>query len=585
MEVGKKFFIWVFVCISFLSLVSMASAAVDKILCVPWQGNAALPHTAISNEAVNLYAVIYGDEFGGTFAFTWDFKDGTTPASGNITIPPNGIYNLQVTHTFAGVINAPFDTELTIGGITDVYKIILAPANNDSRVNIAIDKALWYLHRQMVRTNVGSPSVRGGYWNDAGNYYVGRTGACVWAFEVQGHLLNLEADPLNPVEDPYVEDVQRGINYLLTRLYYQSMNPQSCGHPEAGQTSPNGYGLVCYYSGGHTNYENGLAIGAIAGCGTPNATAATGNNTYVLGRPYKAIVQDMVDWYAWSQIEGSAFPPSGARGGWYYTAGNNWAPGGYYGDNSASQWAYIGLDAAEANFGCTVPVWVKQQLAGYLHCQISYEGRGFVSYRAGGGDFYTGNVCLTGGALVGMALVGETIYNSACGAGAYAADLNRAELFLGNNWHGTGSRWTENWYGHRAYYTMYAVMKGLRLQGITSLPGSPGTADWYADYVSVMTQAGEQYSDGHFRGTGWMDGYIREDMGTAFGILILTPSIFSPPPVACFDAEPNPGYLDIPISFDPSCSYHSDAGKNIILYEWDWDDDGIYDSSTATPDT
>jgi hypothetical protein len=93
----------------------------------------------------------------------------------------------------------------------------------------------------------------------------------------------------------------------------------------------------------------------------------------------------------------------------------------------------------------------------------------------------------------------------------------------------------------------------------------------------------DQYADGHFRGVGWMDGYIREDLGTAFAVLILTPSVFSPPPVACFSANPNPGYLDVPITFDPSCSYHSDGTKNLVLYEWDWDNDGTYDVSTLTP--
>jgi hypothetical protein len=93
----------------------------------------------------------------------------------------------------------------------------------------------------------------------------------------------------------------------------------------------------------------------------------------------------------------------------------------------------------------------------------------------------------------------------------------------------------------------------------------------------------DQKSDGHWRGTGWMDGYIFDDMGTAFGILILTPSVFTPPPVACFTAEPNPGYLDIPLTFDPSCSYHSDGGKSLVLYEWDWDNDGVYDESYPAP--
>ncbi len=569
-------------CSGVLMLASGAPAAVDRVVCVPWQGDPNSPHTAISGQSVNLYAVIYGDGSGGTVSYSWDFKDGQPPAPATISVPANGIYSLKVANTFNGAINTPFITELTVEGQTDAYKVILAPDNNESKANIAIDKALWYLHTQMVRTNVGSPSVPGGYWNDSG-YYVGRTGACVWAFEVQGHLLNVEAAPLYPTEDPYVEDVQRGINYLLSRMYADGMTAQTHGHPEDydgnGTGDGNGFGLKCYYSSGHTNYETAVAMGAISGCGTPNATADTGNSTYVLNRTYADIVQDMADWYAWSQIDGSSFPRSGSRGGWYYTAANNAAWGANYGDNSACQWAYIGLDSAEANFGCTIPEWVKEQLAGYLHYQTSYSNRGWVSYRS---NDNTNNVCLTGGSLVGMVLVGESIYDSFLGAGTYATDLDRVKTFLGNKWHGTSDRWEENWYGHRAYYTMYAVMKGLRLQGITSLPGSPGTSDWYADYVGVMIP--DQHSDGHWRGTGWMDGYIREDMGTAFGVLILTPSVFSPPPVACFEAEPNPGYLDIVVTFDPSCSYHSDYSKNLVLYEWDWDDDGTYDQSSPTPD-
>jgi hypothetical protein len=582
------FFIFALACVCLLVMAPMASAAVKKVICVPWQGGY---HTAISGQPVNLYAVIYGDSTGGTVSYSWDFKDGSAPATGSIPVPANGIYNLQVTHTFTEALGAPFETELTIEGKSDAYNIMIGPDNNDSKVNIAIDRGLWYLHKEMIRANVGLPSVPGGYWDDGGAggvFYVGRTGACVWAFEVQGHLLNVEADPLNPTEDPYVEDVQRGINYLLSRMFNQSMNAQTYGHPEDydgnGTGDGNGYGLVCYYSGGHTNYEQGLAMGAIAGCGTPDATADTAYSAayhpYVLNRTYKDIVQDMVDWYAWSQIDSTNFPLSGARGGWYYTAAdnNNWSAD--YGDNSACQWAYIGLEAAKVNFGSTIPTWVKQQLAGYLHSQLGYSNRGWLSYRAN----YTTypNVCLTGGALVGMALVGETIYDNFNGPGSYATDLSNVQTFMGNNWRGTEWRWTENWYGHRAYYTMYAVMKGFRLQGIESLPGSPGTSNWYGDYVSVMLP--DQKSDGHWRGTGWIDGYIVDDMGTAFGILILTPSPLTPGPDACFDAEPNPGYLDIPIFFDASCSKHYDSKKIIVRYEWDWNNDGTYDTIIETPD-
>jgi hypothetical protein len=564
-----------------LATATLASAAVDRILCVPWQGDPNAPHTAISDKTVQLNAVLYGDATGGNVTYTWDFQDGSAPATATITIPANGIYNLQVSHTYASAaLNSTYTTELTADGKTDTYKIIIGPDGNDSKTNIAIDKALWYLHKEMVRTTAGSPVVPAGYWNDYGSggyFLVGRSGAPIWAFEVQGHLLSLEANPLAPAESPYVEDVQRGINYILSRTYGQTLTNQTYGNPDS---NGNGYGLVSYYDSGHTNYELGLAMGAISGSGTPNATATTGQATYVFGRTYRDIVQDMVDWYSWSQLEGAAFPTSGARGGWYYTA--NAGTSATYGDNSACQWAYIGLEAAQSNFGIATPAWVKTQLAGYLHSQLAYNNQGWVGYRA---NYVTNSgyasVVLTSGALVGMKLVGETAYDLQNGAGAYATDLSNAKKYLGNNWQGQSYQYTENWYGHRAYYTMYAAMKGLRLHGLDTLPGTPGTTDWYNDYVGVMIPT--QYADGHWLGSGWMDGYIQSDMATAFGVLILTPSVFSPPPVACFNAQPNPGYLDVPISFNPACSYHSDSTKSIALYEWDFNNDGIYDASSTTP--
>jgi len=579
-KIRGVYLILILAVVSIFAFSTIAWAGVSKVLCVPWQGNPNLPHTAINGESVGLYAVIYGDATGGSYSYTWDFMDGTPVETATITVPAGGIYNLSTTHAFSGNANETFNTKLTINGKMDTYPIVIGLANDTSRVNIAIDKGLWWLHTQMHRSNGGDPDVPTGYWDSPG-YLVGATGASVWAFEVQGHLLSVEADPLNPIEDPYVEDVQRGINFLLTRMYNQPMNGQGWGNPDY---DGNGQGLLCYWDGGHTNYEQGLAMGAIAGSGRPDATAATSPGGsykgWVYNRTYKAIVQDMADWYAWSQIDDYNFPPTGPRGGFYYTQWDsgkgNWDA--QYGDNSASQWAYIGMEAAQS-IGCTIQPWVKAELAGYLHGQIAWNSRGFVSYRSNDG---TPNVCLTGGALVGMAVVGKTAYDAQNGAGAYDADLALIQNFMGAYWQGQESRWTENWYGHRAYYTMYAAMKGFRLNGISSLPGSPGTTDWYKDYVSVMIPS--QNEDGHFYGSGWMDGYIVDGMGTAFGVLILTPGVISLSPVACFQAKPNPGYKDLDVAFDPHCSYHMDPNKKIVKYEWDWNSDGTYDQTTATPD-
>jgi hypothetical protein len=65
-----------------------------------------------------------------------------------------------------------------------------------------------------------------------------------------------------------------------------------------------------------------------------------------VGRSYGDIVQDMVDYYAYCQYDGAQ------GGGWRYSCNQ-------FPDNSANQWAAIGLIAAEENFGATVPQIVK----------------------------------------------------------------------------------------------------------------------------------------------------------------------------------------------------------------------------------
>ncbi|MCX6647492.1 MAG: PKD domain-containing protein, partial [bacterium] len=54
-------------------------------------------------------------------------------------------------------------------------------------------------------------------------------------------------------------------------------------------------------------------------------------------------------------------------------------------------------------------------------------------------------------------------------------------------------------------------------------------------------------------------------------------------PVAVAEAVPNPQSIDQPVSFSGSGSYDPDCG-DIQLYEWDWDNDGIYDETGENVD-
>ena len=48
-------------------------------------------------------------------------------------------------------------------------------------------------------------------------------------------------------------------------------------------------------------------------------------------------------------------------------------------------------------------------------------------------------------------------------------------------------------------------------------------------------------------------------------------------PVASFTANPNPAACNQPVMFDASASYHQDPARTIVLYEWDLDNDEVFD--------
>ena len=61
-------------------------------------------------------------------------------------------------------------------------------------------------------------------------------------------------------------------------------------------------------------------------------------------------------------------------------------------------------------------------------------------------------------------------------------------------------------------------------------------------------------------------------------MIILTGSLHLEP-VAVATASPNPGAAGVPINFDGSGSFHTDPARSIVQYEWDWDNDGIFDDT------
>lgn len=218
----------------------------------------------------------------GTLAtYEWDFGDGSPPETGTVTDP----YVIEARHTYVGNIGDIFVASLTVTDSsdqsgTDQYLVeIKDEAKLTVQVNVAIDEGLWRLHKDQDRGTFGGGTPYG-YW-PYGNP-VAATSASTEAFEIQGSLPTGDSG-----EDPYVETVQRGLNYLLANLYVQpvSQHPDYCpqGDPDV---NANGLGFLSH---GHTIYESGMALMALSSSRCPSCTAATGISE-VVGRSYSDIV-------------------------------------------------------------------------------------------------------------------------------------------------------------------------------------------------------------------------------------------------------------------------------------------------------
>jgi len=546
-------------CVSAFSILAPATraspGATPQVVCVPFHGQLlGVPHDAWIDREIILKGTAHDTDGDDTMtAYRWDFGDGYS-TGWIFGITP---YIIEAKHTYTGLMadGTPYgpgkyftawlyvnDTEMNMG--KDSYFIAIREKTLDVEVNLAIDNGLWWLHKQQVRGNYPD-GAEYGYWNAPG-YYVASTSACTEAFELQGHLPGGDLD-----EDPYVETVQRGLNYLFNQFYtysvYQDATYCPLGNPDV---NGNGIGLGCYKPG-EILYESGMALMTISSTGTPNKIATTGSAN-VVGRAYKDIAQDMIDWFAWGQSD----PASGVyEGGWRYQANYEQS------DNSVSQWPIIGMEAAERNFGSaiSVPSFVRSELAKWL----SY------SQNPNGGFGYTDpwnwvNTAKTGAGCAMLSWIGVPTTDTR---------FQNALSFLNADWYNSGNSYTN--FGD--YYTMYAIMKGMRIPNPNVV--FIGSHDWYAEYARYIVDEQNYYGGEYVVDYSWLASYLYAEHATAWGLATLTLTVTTPGPVAeaGYDVDNHPPI--IPVKFDASGSYHRDPTKSIVLYEWDFDSDGTWDYS------
>lgn len=563
-------------------------AAPPTVKTVPWVASDPLiPHDTWSGKLITLKGTSDSQTGGGsTYDYSWDFGDGSPVATGSV----NNKYAIQATHAYTGADGTIFTARLTVRNATTgetgskPYYVRIEPKTLPVEVNVAIDEALWYLHKDMRRFSSGGLDMGDWTAGQAGGFasssYYAATFLNINAFEVNGHLQN------GAPENPYVETVQRGLRRIfeMVTTIPVPLNPANHGlaaargaNPDAS-TPPNGLGIQVNQS--HPWYQGGMAMDAIIASGTPNAIAPTGS-AGIVGRTYAEIVQDMVDAYAWAQYDFSG------GGGWRYAANQ-------FPDNSACQWAAIGLLPAERNWGLIVPQWLKDWNMAWLdYSKGSGANLGTFGY-LGTNWFAAGPYATTPSGMVQLAMNGV-------GRGNPLWD--NAETYLRDRFGNTGDAGSSI---KGNYYGMFSFTKSLLLHdsnnngipddGLGNEPGhivllksqTAGVAplDWYGAETTkgdptngvARTLVNEQnvagYWNGHYN--------VSADQGrleTAEAIIMLNQTVFEAGLTAVANANSNPAVAGQTISLDGSDSFHQDPLRKIVGWDWDLDNNGTFDVS------
>jgi len=515
------------------ALVTVLEDLPPEVVCVPWRGVDPLSrHEIIPGVPTRLKAVARD---AGALTYQWDFGDGSEPwPEAPAAVADHRI--IEAAHAYPdSPEDTPFSATLTVWDAegnesSDQYHLIVKDDATDTRANIAIDEALWWLHKDQVGTGAAR-----GRWRQSGNIHACSAGSALQAFQINGHRLDGDHR-----ENPYVDDVVWGFDYLFTRLRTAAIFEHPWGDPD---TNGNGLGIEAAET--RAPYQGGMVMDGIAASGAPLAFARTGPDG-VRGRFFHEIMTDMADMYLWGQA---------SNGGWRY----GWRQSG---DNSGAQWGAIGLIAAQDFFNIPVSRWAKDQNLSFV--RRTFGGHGF-GYSGRGNDWL-------GRAGTPSAMVQLTF-----------ADVTSRDP----EWRAAEDWMATHWELDRAGpYALMALVKAMRLAKPLPIERFEATAlDWYKDDeqgVRIFV-AEEMNRDGRYWGA-WngSQGSTGRMLNTAWAVIMLTPSLFVQPPDA--DAGPDIHWaFDRPLRFDGSGSSHPDPIRSVVLYEWDFNGDGIYDLTTEDP--
>jgi PKD repeat protein len=422
-----------------------------------------------------------------------------------------------------------------IGGL---LSSMTAPANaaTEGEIDDAIQDGLaWLASQQRADGSFGQAG-----WD----YYLANTATVVLAFQNEGHFAGGGSE--------YSDEVGKGLDYIFQFGHKIGINKQTYGY--AGRNDDpdtNGNGQGIYFGQSAYMYETGIVMQALIASNTPNRVVSIGD---LAGMTYREVMEDLVDFCAWAQIDGS-----NGRGGWRYNYYNN-SPG--YGDNSVSQWPTLGLVAAE-QWGIYAPQFVKDEMQHWVT---------FIQDPVTGGSGYDvkssyQNVAKTGGLLVEFYYLGDD---------RDTPRVKKAIDFINAHWNEGLSGWEGN-LGHP--YAMFGVFKGLELMNVTEIPNALANSetlagDWWGHYCEFLVndQIHVTADSGYWNGYDYAGQYL----ATPWYIVILQATIF---PISVDVIVPGTACTDT--GYDVSIEYSVErftANGTLKVYR----DDVLYDTITLT---
>ncbi|MEZ4474536.1 MAG: thrombospondin type 3 repeat-containing protein [bacterium] len=526
----------------------------------PWLGgNPDFAHDIAAGVATRLkFGEVPRAEGGARTAVRYNIDFGDGQQTGFQAIAPANTRAIEAAHTYNGAVGTPFRAFIELCDAQDVcnratYPMVIRVNSLEARVNRAIDEGLWYLFKVQ---NAAGQFVAAGSQGGLPSAHA----SAVNAFFAHGHREDVPRH-----RSPYTDAVRAGMRLVLTNLQTIGIAAKNTGNPDS-----NGNGLGATVNGRSNEvYQNGMIMDAIVTSGTPDADVTTGPYAALVvgGRQatYSDVLQDMVDAYAWGQIDSNvAFPQ---RGSWNYT----FTPG--HPDNSSSQWAAIGMIPAEREWGLTIPQFVKTENNQTIRAM----------WNANGTIGYSSTACIWGCAAVTPSGLVQWIMD---GRRSDDAEFATSLRWIADAW-GNGPGQGANGDIVLGYtYGMFAAVKAMRLSNppVEELVRSNGTRfDWYNDPAIGIAHVAttRQRADGGWDTVGANTSI--SGIATQWHLLMLASSLFAQAPKAVANADPLRAALQQEVTFDHSQSFHLNPNQRLVRYEWDFEGDGNYEFSTADP--